>query len=99
VVDVEDVHSFVETRLGELVGELAGQGHLARSRNEQTVTALRMFVRTACDRAVAALASLVEALCDKGEEGGRGGDARLHPRARARQDSSRLSARARQRPV
>jgi argininosuccinate lyase len=68
-LDVEDVHSFVETRLGEIVGELAGQGHLARSRNEQTVTALRMFVRAACDRAAAALAGLVEALCDKGEEG------------------------------
>ncbi|MCM2258130.1 MAG: argininosuccinate lyase [Vicinamibacteria bacterium] len=68
-LDVEDVHSFVETRLGEIVGELAGQGHLARSRNEQTVTALRMYVRGACDRSAAALGALVEALCDKGTEG------------------------------
>src|SRR5512143_3768192 len=49
-LDVEDVHSFVEERLGELVGELAGQAHLGRSRNEQTVTALRLFVRGAIDR-------------------------------------------------
>ena len=33
-LDVEDVHSFVEERLGELVGELAGQAHLGRSRND-----------------------------------------------------------------
>ena len=49
-LDVEDVHSFVEERLGEIVGELAGQAHLGRSRNEQTVTALRLFVRGTIDR-------------------------------------------------
>ena len=45
--DVEDVHSFVEERLAEVVGELAGQAHLGRSRNEQTVTALRLWSRAA----------------------------------------------------
>src|SRR5207249_12330583 len=35
--DAEDVHSFVETRLTEAVGDLAGQAHLGRSRNEQSV--------------------------------------------------------------
>ena len=49
-LDVEDVHSFVEERLGEIVGEIAGQAHLGRSRNEQTVTALRLFVRGTIDR-------------------------------------------------
>ena len=44
-LDVEDVHSFVETRLGEIVGDLAGQAHLGRSRNEQAVTALRLWIR------------------------------------------------------
>src|SRR5262249_33480108 len=48
-LDVEDVHSFVETRLGELVGELAGQAHLGRSRNEQAVVALRLFLRSTID--------------------------------------------------
>ena len=48
-LDVEDVHSFVEERLAEVVGELAGQAHLGRSRNEQTVTALRLFARGAID--------------------------------------------------
>jgi argininosuccinate lyase len=67
--DVEDVHSFVESRLTEAVGELAGQGHLGRSRNEQAVTALRLWIRAAVDRLRAATAGLVAALCAQGEAG------------------------------
>jgi argininosuccinate lyase len=65
----EDVHSFVETRLGEIVGELAGQGHLGRSRNEQSVTALRLFVRAAIDRLRDGVRALVEALVAQGLAG------------------------------
>jgi argininosuccinate lyase len=68
-LDAEDVHSFVETRLGELVGEVAGQGHLGRSRNEQTVTALRLFIRSAIDRLSVELEGLVDSLVTKGLEG------------------------------
>ena len=68
-LDSEDVHSFVETRLGEIVGDLAGQGHLGRSRNEQAVTALRLWIRGAIDRLTAATADLVTALVEKGLEG------------------------------
>jgi argininosuccinate lyase len=68
-VDLEDVHSFVEERLGEIVGDLAGQAHLGRSRNEQTVTALRLWARGTIDRLRAGLASLVRALVEKGREG------------------------------
>jgi argininosuccinate lyase len=67
--DVEDVHSFVEERLGEVVGDLAGQAHLGRSRNEQTVTALRLWARGTIDRLRAGLAGLVAALVEKGREG------------------------------
>jgi len=68
-IDVEDVHSFVETRLGEIVGELASQGHLGRSRNEQAVVALRLFGRTAVDHLKAYVADLVSALVAKGTDG------------------------------
>ncbi len=68
-LDVEDVHSFVETRLGELVGDLAGQNHLGRSRNEQTVVALRLWIRAAIDRLRAGLGGLVQALAVKGHAG------------------------------
>ncbi len=67
--DVEDVHAFVEERLGEIVGDLAGQAHLGRSRNEQTVTALRLWTRGTIDRLRDATAALVSALVAKGREG------------------------------
>jgi argininosuccinate lyase len=67
--DVEDVHSFVEERLGEIVGELAGQAHLGRSRNEQTVTALRLFSKSAIDALSAGIARLVGALVEQGRSG------------------------------
>jgi argininosuccinate lyase len=67
--DVEDVHSFVEERLGEIVGELAGQAHLGRSRNEQTVTALRLFSKSAIDALAAGVARLVGALVEQGRSG------------------------------
>ena len=67
--DAEDVHSFVEERLTQAVGDLAGQVHLGRSRNEQAVTALRLFVRSAIDRLRADVAGLVAALAEKGREG------------------------------
>lgn len=68
-LDSEDVHSFVETRLHELVGEIAGQAHLGRSRNEQTVTALRLFLRAAVERLRAGAAALIEVLVAGGLEG------------------------------
>ncbi len=68
-LDVEDVHSFVEERLSEIVGEIAGQAHLGRSRNEQTVTALRLFVRGAIDRLRDGTAVLVRALVEQGRAG------------------------------
>ena len=68
-LDVEDVHSFVEERLGEIVGDLAGQAHLGRSRNEQTVTALRLWIRGTIDRLHAGLGALVHALVEQGRAG------------------------------
>jgi argininosuccinate lyase len=68
-LEAEDVHSFVEARLGEIVGDLAGQGHLGRSRNEQAVTALRLWIRAAIDRMAEGVAGLVRALVAQGETG------------------------------
>ncbi len=65
-LDVEDVHSFVETRLAEIVGDLAGQAHLGRSRNEQAVVALRMWIRSRIDDLRAELSRLVGALASLG---------------------------------
>jgi argininosuccinate lyase len=65
----EDVHSWVEARLTETIGDLAGQAHLGRSRNEQTVTALRLWIRGAIDALRADTAKLVRGLAEKGTSG------------------------------
>jgi argininosuccinate lyase len=57
----EDVHSWIERNLGERIGENAGRLATARSRNDQTSTALRLFVREEVERAVEALVRLEEA--------------------------------------
>ncbi len=59
---LEDVHTHVERRLGELVGKDAGYLHAGRSRNDQVALDERLFVVGACDRADAALARLMRTL-------------------------------------
>lgn len=41
----EDVHSFIETRLVQLVGEVGKKLHTGRSRNDQVATAFRLWLR------------------------------------------------------
>ncbi len=54
----EDVHMAVERRLTELVGEAGAKLHTGRSRNDQVVTDVRLNLRRAIDRQVAALRAL-----------------------------------------
>jgi argininosuccinate lyase len=65
---LEDVHTHVERRLGELVGKDAGYLHAGRSRNDQVALDERLFVVAACDRAGAALARLQGALVVRARE-------------------------------
>ncbi len=41
----EDVHSAIESRLFELIGDTAGKLHTGRSRNDQVATDLRLWVK------------------------------------------------------
>jgi len=59
---LEDVHTHVERRLGELVGRDAGYLHAGRSRNDQVALDERLFVVGACGRVEAALRRLMRAL-------------------------------------
>ena len=43
----EDVHTALETRLTQSIGEAGGRLHLGRSRNDQVLTALRLYLRDA----------------------------------------------------
>ncbi|MCA1592331.1 MAG: argininosuccinate lyase, partial [Acidobacteria bacterium] len=63
----EDVHSFVEARLIELVGDDGRRLHTGRSRNDQVATALRLWLREEIDRIAANLRVAQEALLDLAE--------------------------------
>lgn len=65
--DSEDVHSFVESRLVELVGDAGRKLHTGRSRNDQVATDLRLWMRDAIDQLSAELRSTQEALLDLAE--------------------------------
>jgi len=41
----EDIHTAVERRLGELIGDLAGKLHTGRSRNDQVATDTRLWLK------------------------------------------------------
>ena len=43
----EDVHTALESRLTANIGEAGGRLHLGRSRNDQVLTALRLYLRDA----------------------------------------------------
>ena len=58
VSDHEDVHSYVESKLFEKVGPLAGKLHTGRSRNDQVATDLKLWLKNACNDAVAQVAAL-----------------------------------------
>jgi len=65
---LEDVHTHVERRLGELVGKDAGYLHAGRSRNDQVALDERLFVVRACDEVDAALGRLQAALVRRARE-------------------------------
>ncbi len=67
----DDIHMAVEARLTELVGEVAGKLHTARSRNDQVATAVRLWLRRSLAGLDHALADLVGVLLDRVESDGR----------------------------
>jgi argininosuccinate lyase len=61
---LEYVHTNIERRLTELVGEPGKRLHTARSRNDQVATDTRLFLRAAIDESAAHIRSLQRALLD-----------------------------------
>ena len=61
----EDVHTALESRLTDLIGAAGGRVHLGRSRNDQVLTALRLYLLEAADQvgdSVGGLCAALEAL-------------------------------------
>lgn len=63
----EDVHSYVEARLVERVGDIGYKLHTGRSRNDQVSTDLKLFLRSACDGIRQKILALEEAILDVAE--------------------------------
>lgn len=47
--ELEDIHMNIESRLSDLIGDVAGKLHTARSRNDQVVTDFRLWLKSAID--------------------------------------------------
>ncbi|HZH34488.1 MAG TPA: lyase family protein, partial [Pyrinomonadaceae bacterium] len=64
----EDVHSFIETRLIELIGDDGRRLHTGRSRNDQVATAFRFWLRDAIDELAGVLKETQKSLLDLAEQ-------------------------------
>src|SRR5690349_5951327 len=66
----EDIHTAVERRLAELVGDAAGKLHTGRSRNDQVATDFRLWMLEALPTLEAALREMQSALVEQAAAGG-----------------------------
>ena len=62
--DYEDIHSFMEAKLIERIGDDGKRLHTGRSRNDQVALDMRLFVRSECDSLCTDLLSLLLILLD-----------------------------------
>ena len=63
----EDIHTAIERRVTELVGDVGAKLHTARSRNDQVATTLRLFTRDALTQIARSTLVLLDALVALGD--------------------------------
>lgn len=66
-LEAEDVHSFIEMRLVQLIGDTGRKLHAGRSRNDQVATAFRLWLRDEITEISTAARELQMALVDAAE--------------------------------
>jgi argininosuccinate lyase len=66
--DAEDVHSFIEARLVEMIGNAGYKLHTGRSRNDQVAVATRLFLRGEIDAVVLLVKEAQRALVEMAEK-------------------------------
>jgi argininosuccinate lyase len=64
----EDIHTAVERRLGELIGEVAGKLHTGRSRNDQVATDFRLWLMETAESTADEVRSLQRVLLARAEK-------------------------------
>jgi len=71
----EDIHTAVERRVTEICGAPGAKLHTGRSRNDQSVTGLRLWCKREVPLVAARVVALQEVLLDRAREAGIGDDA------------------------
>jgi argininosuccinate lyase len=66
----EDVHTALETHLTDRIGEAGGRVHLGRSRNDQVLVALRLYLLDATEQVTESVGSLCSSLEDLSRQQG-----------------------------
>ncbi|MCQ2973852.1 MAG: argininosuccinate lyase [Bacteroidales bacterium] len=66
--DVEDVHSQIEFELTAKLGDPGKRIHTARSRNDQVVTAIRLFTRARLEKIIQSVKSLFDSYISLSEK-------------------------------
>jgi len=66
--EMEDIHMAIEARLLQLIGEVAGKLHTARSRNDQVALDMRLFVKDAISQTIAGIKKLQLTLASLAED-------------------------------
>ncbi len=66
--ELEDIHMAIEARLFELIGDVAGKLHTARSRNDQIALDMRLFTKEAISETLKRLTNLQQSLVDVAEK-------------------------------
>uniref|UniRef100_A0A8B9V901 Argininosuccinate lyase n=1 Tax=Anas zonorhyncha TaxID=75864 RepID=A0A8B9V901_9AVES len=61
----EDIHTANERRLKELIGDIAGKLHTGRSRNDQVVTDLKLFMKNSLSIISTHLLQLIKTLVER----------------------------------
>lgn len=65
---LEDIHMNIEARLKDLIGSTAGRLHTGRSRNDQSATDVRLWLRDTIDAIEIQMVRLLDALISKAED-------------------------------
>lgn len=65
--EFEDIHTWVEAKLKEKIGDLAGKLHTARSRNDQIVLDEKLYIRKMVPRVIDELEALQKTLIEHAE--------------------------------
>ena len=66
--NLEDIHMNIESRLEQLIGEIAGKLHTARSRNDQVVTDIKLWMKKDNDKITKKIRILKQVLIKNAEK-------------------------------